>query len=222
MPRQALFVPYLAEVIKRFCFKPKLKMIFKLTPPFCHKTEIRSQPRAQHKVCEPVFYFRFKIINEGKSRAYNCEVILENLWIYDSSKLGKPKLYPNFSPLNLAWSGNHSKDVRNINPGREIFCDIGHIASKAYQISSEKNKYIDVPSHYEEALRFMLELPKFFFSQPNCLIPGKYIIQIGLYSENTDNQKLFLDISWSGKWKDSEENMFREIVIKRTEKPKQT
>ena len=122
----ALFVPYLAEIVKRKAFSPALKIDFKLKPPFCHKTSWRSPQQVQPSVNEPVYYFRYQVINEGKSRANNCEAYIEKLWIYDASNT--PQLYPNFSPINMVWVGSQSAVV-NINPGRKIFCDIGHISS---------------------------------------------------------------------------------------------
>lgn len=225
----ALFVPYLAELLKRKVFAPKLNILFDFAPPFCHKTLWRF-PRgskiqmAVTKNCssvsydqeeQPVYYFRFQIINKGKSVAKNCEVVLENIWISDA--YSKYKIYHNFSPVNMKWSGTSSKFI-DINPKRRVFCDIGHISSEKYQKEIENNIFIDIPDYIEieYELRFMLDLYEFFFSQANCLVPGKYILQFGLYSENADYQKAFFDISWSGKWRDGEAEMFREIVISRT------
>ncbi len=214
----ALFVPYLAEIVKRKLFSPNIEIGFQLLPPFCHKTWLGSRLSIQPRMKEPVYYFRFLVINEGKSRANNCEICLENLWNYDASQT--PRLHPNFSPVNMAWSGNHTKSFVNINPERRMYVDIGHISSTEYQKKYEKEKFIDVREDSGDGLRFMLELPRYFYSQPNCLAAGRYILQIGFYSENAKNQKVYFDISWTGKWQDKEDEMFKEIVIKRTSKPK--
>ena len=212
----ALFVPYLSEVIKRTAFAPKPKIIFKLAPPFCHKTYFRSHPQTQLQVNEPVYYFRFNVVNLGKSRANRCEVVLENLWVYDSSQT--PQIYPNFSPINLRWV-SVSTSFADINPERGIFCDIGHISSASHQRGVESSTFIDIPGCSGNDLRFVLDLYQHFYSQPNCLFPGRYIIQIGFYSDNAGNFKKHFDISWSGKWQDSDSEMFREIVIKKATKP---
>ena len=214
----ALFVPYLSEVIKRKAFAPKPKIDFKLSPPFCHRTYFRSHPQAQPQVNEPAYYFRFQVVNQGKSRANQCEVVLENLWIYDSSQT--PQLYPNFSPINLNWVGA-SRPFADINPDRRIFCDIGHISSPNYQCTVESSNFIDIPGNSGNDLRFVLDLSQYFYSQPNCLFPGRYIVQIGFYSENAGNFKEFFDISWSGRWQDTENEMFREIVIRKCLEPHQ-
>jgi hypothetical protein len=214
----ALFVPYLSEVFKRKAFAPDPRIEFKLEPPYCHKTFFRSKPNVQPQVEEPVFYFRFIMENRGKSRANRCEVVLENLWIYDASQTPIP--YPNFSPVNMVWVGvGATGPFVDINPRRRIFCDIGHISSKRYQQQYEKEKLIDVLGYTGDDLRFLLDLGQYFYSQPSCFGPGRYILQVAFYSENAGSQRFFFDISWSGRWRDSESEMFREAVVKITNRP---
>lgn len=212
----ALFVPYLAEIVKRKAFSPNLKILFELAPPFCHRTSWRSPPGSSTQIEEPVYYFRFQVVNEGKTQARQCEVVLENLWIYDSAN--NPQLYPNFSSVNMIWVGA-SNEFINVNPNRRVFCDIGHISSANYQREIEQNKFIDIPGYRGNDLRFVSDLRHIFYSQPNCLGPGRYILQFGLYSENAGYQKEFFDISWSGRWQGGDVEMFREIVIACTESP---
>ena len=212
----ALFVPYLAEIVKRKAFAPNLKILFELAPPFCHQTSWCSPLGSSTQIKEPVYYFRFQVVNEGKTQARLCEVVLEYLWIYNSAN--NPQLYLNFSPVNMVWVGA-SNEFININPKRRFFCDIGHISSVNYQREIEQNRCIDLPGYRGNDLRFVLGLHQFFYSQPNCLVPGRYILQVGLYSENAGYQKEFFDISWSGKWQDGNDQMFREIVIVRTRRP---
>ncbi|MHA1541918.1 MAG: hypothetical protein ACTSQH_02980 [Candidatus Hodarchaeales archaeon] len=212
----ALFVPYLAEIVKRKAFAPNLKILFELAPPFCHQTSWRSPPGSPTQIEEPVYYFRFQVVNEGKTQARLCEVFLENLWIYDSAN--NPQPYPNFSPVNMIWVGA-SNEFININPNRRVFSDIGHISSANYQREMEQNRFIDIPGYRGNDLRFVLDLRQIFYSQPNCFGPGRYILQVGLYSENAGYQKEFFDISWSGRWQDGDDEMFREIVIARTRNP---
>jgi hypothetical protein len=212
----ALFVPYLAEIVKRKAFAPNLKILFELAPPFCHQTSWRSPLGSPTQIEEPVYYFRFQVANEGKTQARLCEVVSENLWIYDSAN--NPQPYPNFSPVNMIWVGA-SNEFININPNRRVFCDIGHISSQNYQREIEQNRFIDILGYRGNDLRFVLDLRQIFYSQPNCLGPGRYILQVGLYSENAGYQKEFFDISWSGIWQDGDDEMFREIVITRTKNP---
>jgi len=212
----ALYVPYCAEMVKRKAFAPNLKILFELAPPFCHQTSWRSTLGSPTQIEEPVYYFRFQVVNEGKTQARLCEVVLENLWIYDSTN--NPQPCPNLSPVNMVWVGA-SNEFININPNRRVFCDIGHISSANYQREIEQNRFIDLPGYRGNDLRFGLDLRQIFYSQFNCLPPRRYILQVGLYSENAGYQKEFFDISWSGKWQDDDDQMFREIVIARTRSP---
>jgi len=86
----ALFVPYLAEIIKRKCFAPHLQIEFELNPPDCHKTRFGNN--------EPVYYFRFRVINTGKSQAKRCEAVIEELYKADAAGTFQKVKY---SPINL-------------------------------------------------------------------------------------------------------------------------
>lgn len=76
-----------------------------------------------------------------------------------------------------------------------------------------------LPGSQDETLRFIFDLTQAFYALPNCLAPGDYVIQIGLYSENAKNKKMYLKISWSGKWKNDEKSMFDQIKITEEAKP---
>jgi len=52
-----------------------------------------------------------------------------------------------------------------------------------------------------------------FYSQQDCILPGKGKIKISIYCENASKVEKYFEILWSGKWKGNETNMFREIVI---------
>ena len=214
----ALVAPYFAEVIKRKFFSPDIKIEFKLEPPFCHKIRRGLPSLLQPQIDMSVYYFRFLVINEGKSRANNCEICLENLWRYDASQT--LRMLQDFLPVNMVWSSNNPKEpFVNINPERKMYGNIGHISSKDYQDQHEKKNFINVPEVSGDSLRFVFDLLQCPFSQPNCLAAGRFIIQIGFYSENAKHQKVYFDISWNGKWQIEVEDMFKEIVIKLTSKP---
>jgi hypothetical protein len=152
--------------------------------------------------------------NIGKSLAGKCEVVLEKIWLIENET---PREFPNFSPVNLIWVsglvGTRAQYI-DINPRRSVFCDIGHIASRQHQFTAEVDHRIYLPGGRRNHLCLMLELLQMFNAQPNCLHPGKYILEIGLYSENATYRKARFEISWSGEWKDSELEMFKEINIK--------
>jgi hypothetical protein len=195
----ALFVPYFAEIIKITFFAPSLNIKFDQTHPFCHLTRRRDD--------SPVYYFRFKVINKGRSQARFCESVINELWLADISGQFIKEL--NFSPINLNWSGVGTQFV-NINPGRELFCDIGHISNPLLQEKIEKSEFY----RNNQALKFFFETPFRFHSQQDCVLPGKAKIKISLYSENAPKVEKYFEISWSGSWEDKESDMFREVVIR--------
>lgn len=225
----AILGPFISKWADRSMYAPKLEILFELDAPFCHKTEWRFPPDPKtgaRRGPEPVYYFRLRVKNkEGRLPAKKCEVVLENLWIYNNDI---PAIIQNFSPVNLVWVaglvGGPRLQYIDINPGRGYFCDIGHISSMQYQNDIERYSAIDAPGYPSctaSHLRFMLDLLQVFNSQSNYLCPGRrYILEIGLHSENADHQRAFFEISWSGNWRDDPGNMFeREIDIKPTEMP---
>lgn len=198
----ALLVPFLERYL-RYLYRPKLEFLFKLVPPNCHLTK--------YPPSEPVYYFRLEIENTGSSQAKKCEVVLEKIWKIEREI---PKEVPNFSPGNLLWVGANGQQYIDINPRRSVFCDLGHIASRHYQRTNELLQRVPLIGCDRNDLCFMLELSHHFYAQPDCLHPGNYILDIAIFSENADYKKTRLKISWSGEWRDSEIEMFREIDIR--------
>lgn len=206
----ALFVPFMSEWIKGRLFAPKLEVTYSHAPPTSLRTFWRSRVDLDLDLGEPVYFFRINIKNVGKSQARQVEALVEELWYFDASQ--KPHKLPRFSPVKLRYDERRTMFV-DINPERSVFWNIGHISSRERQNREEKRNFIDVPGDHSTELRFMMELIEYPYSQPNCLVSGKYGLTIAVYSENSQPTKLHLVIDWSGKWHDDEETMFREIVI---------
>jgi len=209
----ALFVPFISEWIKRRLFAPKIHVSYSHSPPASHRTYWGSHINLSLR--EPVYFFRLEIKNIGKSQARRCEALLEELWLFDAS--GKPQKLPRFSPIKLRYDERGTMFV-DINPDRSLYWNVGHISSQAQQQREEKAHFIDVPGQHTDDLRFMMELIEYPYGQPNCLVPGEYGITIAIHSENSSPSKIYLKINWSGKWQDTEESMFREIVISQVSK----
>lgn len=208
----ALFVPYVSELIKRKFFAPKLIIQFEEKPPWCHKTKLVAKI-GNNSLEWPVFYFRFQVKNIGDSQAKKCEAVIEKISIEDAS--GKFIELANYSPVNLVWgSSNGERETVEINPGRQIFCDLLNIPWNEYQELLQKNgQIIDLEEADKSDLGILLCVKTVFFAQPNRLLPGRYKIEVAIYSENARIFKKTFTISWTGKWKDTELNMFKEIVI---------
>jgi len=186
----ALFTPYFAMRIRHWYLRPQLDVEFKYEPPY-----FRLFPTNTGRL---VYYVRFAVINNGKTQANDCEAVLEKVyWVEDLKNIRKWI----FLPVNLKWSGEdpvrdfETACFRTIYPGgRKTFCDIGHI---------EENKD-----------GFSFELPRRFLEQSDILAPGDFKIQISVYAKNAEKVTREFKISWSGVWKNTEEEMSEEIIIK--------
>ncbi len=67
----AFLAPYVIEKWKYRFYSAKLAFKFSHTPPYCHITQIKGVG-----VNFPVYYFRFKVVNNGKVQAEQCEAVL--------------------------------------------------------------------------------------------------------------------------------------------------
>jgi hypothetical protein len=206
----ALFVPYLAEQVKRSLFAPDLKVSFEQSPPACHLTSWRS--RVDPSLSEPVYFFRLEVENRGKTQARLVEALIEELWVYDAS--GAPRKISNFSAINLRFDEAGSRYI-SINPHRRVYWNIGHVSSPSYQRREEVRNRITLPGQPMDALCFAIELLEVPFGQPNSLAAGLYALKLSLYAENSPSKEIVLRLAWSGKWQESETDMFREVVLTR-------
>lgn len=199
----AFLAPYIIERWKYIFYSAKLVFKFSHTPPYCHITEMRGSG-----LSFPVYYFRFKVVNNGKVQAEQCEAVLEKIWKENSS--GELKELTGFSPVSLKWSGTKAEKYFTIQPGREPFCDIGRIHQPNYEPLSI---YRSINKEEESQNKFFFELPARFYSQWDCLIPGKYQIEVTIYSKNAKKISKKFKITWSGIWKEKEADMLNELVI---------
>jgi hypothetical protein len=208
----ALFVPYLAEKLKRSYLAPKLDIKFDLNPPDCHLTRSKGHDSLGNKIDEPHYYFRFRVKNIGHSQARRCEAVIEDLFIADTS--GEFKKLP-LTPVNLIWGSGYATEFVDINPDRRFFCDFCNIPSQMLQaLELPTGKYVNPLDNEEFDLGLILNVKTAFHSQPNRLPAGKYRISVAIYSENTKTIRTIFEISWTGIWKNNEDAMFREAVIR--------
>lgn len=200
----AFIAPYAIEKWKFKYRSPKLLVNFKLKSPDCHLTQAKGG-----EISFPVFYFRFLVENVGKTQAEDCEAVLEK--IFKENSAGEMVEWDDFTPVNLKWSGIRNPISRTIQPDRKVYCDIGRIQHPGYEYQSI---YREVKDEEQKINKFAFELPDKYYSQWDCLLPGRYRIIISIYSKNTKKITKNFFISWSGNWKDNEKDMFKELVIK--------
>ena len=193
----ALITPYLIEVWKYKFYSAKLVINFSNSPPYCHITKMGGNI--------PIYYFRFKVSNNGKTQAERCEAVLEKIWEIDN--LGKVREWERFSPIPLKWSGPEKEQYFTIQPERTVFVDIGRIYEYSQQFKS-------VYYTKNNQNKFFFELPNGRpYAQPDCLLPGKYKIQISIYSNNAKKITREFEIDWIGNW-DKEESVMLNKWIK--------
>lgn len=199
----AFIAPYVIERWRHAYRSPKLKISFRLSSPYCHKTQMIGE-----NFSFPAFYFRFMVENVGLTQAEDCEVFLEH--IYRENSAGEMVPIKNFSPTNLKWSGLRDPFKRTFQPGRKIFCDIGRIHHPDH---GYKSLYKDISEKDQKKSKFIFEFPEIYYTQWDSLVPGKYKISVSIYSKNAEKVTRDFYISWSGEWRDVEQDIFNELVI---------
>ncbi len=147
------------------------------------------------RLASPFYYVRFVVTNNGRTQAEDCEAVLEEIYYEDQSSKWR------ILPVNLKWSGEDPRKdfkaacFRTIYPGgRKNFCDIGHI---------EKDKK-----------PFFLTLPRHYLEQTRNLRPGHFKMKISVYAKNAEKVTREFSFGWSGTWKDKEEEMSKEMIVK--------
>jgi len=212
----AILSPLIVDDIRKQRVGPIIEVDFKEEPPYCHKTkiEVQTNPKVagvSKKIVFPIYFFRMKIINSGNEILKNCEVVLDSLFYFENNEFKKVK---NFYGINLKWSTFHSRFC-DINPERPVYCDLGQIGDMAYQSNVQKNHpgHYDVEKSAAKGLRFLFSLLIVPFSQPNCLLPGKYKFGVTIYGENIKPKHTEFSVDWTGQWQDDEMGMFNEFYI---------
>lgn len=208
----AIFGPAFADAFKAWWLRPRLRFEFRLSPPDCHQTSAMLVLTPSQKSKEPIFYYRFRVSNAGKSQARRCEAVVEGLAIADGA--GDYRPYPRYTPVRLIWGAGFN-DFVDINPGRYFFCDFLTIPNAKSQTVARDlfGAYVDPPDTPVFDLGVVLNVKAAFFAQPNRLPPGKYRLDLAVYSENADTLCQSLYVAWRGSWKETEEAMFQECVV---------
>lgn len=212
----ALLTTFLSPRMGDKYYRPQLHIKFKFGMGSLHSHQTTMKMR-QTRESFPVYYFLFSVVNDGVRQADDCEAILEKIWEEDSA--GELQPVKEFIPVNLKWSGEDpDKDFRGacfktIYPkGREIFCDIARIKHPSQK---DRSAWRGLSEEDQQKNKFFFELPRRYFCGWDCLMPSKYPyhIQISAYSKNGGKATEKFKIRWSGNWEDTEEKMFKEIVI---------
>ena len=186
---------YVARALRKY-YAPQLDIEFKDEDPYCRheKTAEELGP----------YYCHFVVVNSGRSQADDCEAVLERIWKSGGEKENLEwQEQMNFIPVNLKWAAENPREnferacFKTVYPGgREYFCDIGRVRV------------------WEKVEKFDFELPRTFISQEDYLLPGKYKIQISVYSKNAAKVTKEFVIDWRGGWTDTQEGMQKRLKMK--------
>lgn len=208
----AIFGPAYADRFKDSRLRPVLEIHFHQSPPDCHATDALLVLSPSQKSKERCFIYRFRVVNTGKIQARKCEAVVEGLAIADDN--GRFELYPRYTPVRLVW-GSGFEEFVDINPRRHFFCDFFAIPSADFQKVHRDlySAYVDLEYRPSFDLGIVLNVKSVFFSQPNRLPPGRYRIDVAIYSENADKVSKSFLVNWSGVWDRQEPQMFRECVV---------
>jgi len=197
-----LAVAVFQDHIQRHFFYPQLALDFIFGPPDCHKTEFRNT-QTMEKLAD-AYYFRFSLINIGKTPAELCEVVLEKFLPWDEEKRDFRE-NDRWNPVNLKWAG-FDTEFRTINPGRKVFCDIGFVTSKS-------NPSVDEILRNKFPFKFaVLNAP---FNQRYDFDSGKYKIEVAVYCKNLKKGNILTKefiIDYDDVWHDEEKEMFAKNI----------
>ena len=190
----ALFGLYTNELRKRKKFVPKLKIDFKKEYPYIVK------PAGDN------FYsINFGVVNEGNSKAINCEAIIEEF--HFENKKGNLIKDNNIFPALLAWAAglNYDYSPTDILPKAVKFIHIFYIATSAN-------------SEFQGKLIFSIKMGRVVpLSKSRILLAFNNIkIKIVIYSGNAKKCEQYIEINVPGIKRDNKKQNLQELQIKLT------
>ena len=179
-------------------------------PPLARKSARRPAP----DFTKYDFYdFHFQITNNGMTQASKVEAVLDSIWEADANqKFHKIK---GFWPVKLRYDGEGTQHV-DINPkGKPVYWNLAYLPERAYQtrLSQASSDYF--PKLSSRGLRLFFDISERPFRQQNNLRTGTWAIKVVPYSENVKPVEAYFKIVWTGKWRQTEEAMLKQIVIQK-------
>jgi hypothetical protein len=213
------FIALFKDTVLMWIQKPKIYIEFELRPPDCFKSQIIhahpeqiDQNKVELKRVEfYMFYYRLRIINNGKSPAKNVEVAIRDI---------KKKKGNSFERMdfvlddNLDWASSKLIAGRKsvmyyefISPGTFKHCELGHILdpSKRYLDPSEDKKQIS-----KDETIFAFNVMTRYHSLYHIIDPGTYRFKIIVAGENFVALEKIYELEITGKWFEDEDKMLNE------------
>lgn len=210
------FVALFKDTVLLCIQKPKIDIEFELRPPDCFKSELFHWKKNQDGINvitdkSKMFYYRLRIINNGKSAARNVEVTIRDIrkkkgnnfdridfplddnldWFSSSLILGRPSImYYSF-----------------ISPNTFKHCELGHILdpSKRNLVSFEDNKLFE-----KDETIFSFNVITRYHSSYHLIEPGTYRLKVIVAGENFKALEKEYELEVTGKWSEKEDKMLND------------
>ena len=204
----AVFWVLFKDTVLNYWKRPMFKCDLKIESPYISKTNIEYKS-SQFIEYIPGYYYHIRVFNEGRSIAKSCIGYIEE--IYYLCEDGNYLKTQNFLALPVSWA--HEGHIHtHINPKQEKYLDIGYIAKRYFKVFNLPDEAIPRLGKQGDIV-FRLCFNRFPIGELSELWAGSYKIKISIYSENTKSFSGYLNLKWSGNWKDDYEEMKKEIEL---------
>ena len=169
-----------AEPLRRWIYRPKLRLEFNETEHFITKT-IETSASDSNK-SHQARYIRVKVTNTRLTLAKSCRAYLINVERRDPSGVWAATEF--CESIQLAWSARN-KDIRYAS--LDLAKDVPH--------------FVDVVSTREGTPPFKLEVEsKLLRHEPLLRTPGIYRLTMVVSGDGVRPERLWLFFQWDGKW----------------------
>jgi len=161
------------------------------------------------------YYLLLRVENTGKARAEQVEVFLSKIAKEDTGGNWVP--VNSFLPQRLLWSFSQGAHLPSLSPGMHSHCNLGHILPPwgRSHVQGENPNALDFwgkPVVPDDKTVLCLDVQFRSNNLSHFLIPGKYRLDLLLGSSQTKAVPFQITLDLSGKWFESEKDMFQEGV----------
>jgi hypothetical protein len=198
------------EDIKAWRFRPKLRLDVKSERPCAENNVLPDEDVIAGDDDIDVYYFRLKVVNEGNVEARDVQVYLKSLEQKDDAA-GDYVRVAKFSPMRIVWAHYHTITLGILLPGMPWFCDFFHVSDP-----TKKSLTRGVPSGEERTndAVMTLDLEVNDSLVLHHLPKGDYRASLMIGASNHKPMEAKVSVSFTGRWRDNEDQMFQEVVIK--------
>ena len=201
----------LHEAVKKWLFKPDIKVSIRLEPPDCLKIAMNNTRTGQFLY--DTYYLRFKIENTGNQKMEDVELVA--LELHKKGANNRFSKVRSFMPMNLVWANVHEVTMPKIQPGLFKHCDFGHIIQNP-------NRYVSLNAFGlsgRSNVIFILETQATPNTGSNYLLPGKYKIKFAFAANNLKPRYYWYKFEIKDRWDSNEQRMLsRNVAIEKLNK----